>query len=714
MLLQLLGRQGVGDRYGTVTLPSNVLPEGLLELTLVNYYACTNPDHLLHFAEDNRVNLVDYPQQEDPLYEEYINVRVPRPVQITGNRRRTVQFYNVVEAPQFVADEDGVTGGQLQNRHKRSLLQVESNNVPKRVRRDVSPYQLEVTLEFDRGDLYVVEPYQGLNSKTVTFFITNVFNVKLSNRRKAAFQNLFKNNFSLTPAPLPGDAKSGNVILNVPPRQRIGFVGKSSQEYLTSLGFSINDYTVTEEVVRDNAGNEQLRSVAYFTNESFDDYLSIKSKFVVKYSATLDASFVLVQPNEVLKANRRPALSSPHQVAVKFEFLDPAIVFKCALSEDNVARHRRRYTVEFFTQLLEDVRILMQFHPGIFEVGFADDGTNRLVFKKIHIPDKAEAIKFRVSFDFGHELADQLGFRVPPNDPMFSFTWSPLSGAKNHALTDELTEDGDDGEDDQTVRTKVAGMRVALKNLEGPYPPLEQMRVQHLAMVEELENQKRLAADAAAAAAAAARPPTPPPRTPSPDDVPVVAEANPDPEGEDIFVEAVEEPPPPDAEPNEAEEIGPEVGEGEEEGEGGEGEEEEAEPPVQDPYEIIRIPNPTPRRARQFKALKYAPTVRLHPVPEDFPNEFSIIIREGEPRDFIADRGYVSVLGMVRAESPRIISNKCYLKNTGQRISQLKLEILDSHLNSWRPNPNNAAADVPDSYFKVDFICNQVKYSTNV
>ncbi len=30
MLLQLLGRQGVGDRYGTVTLPSNVLPEGLL------------------------------------------------------------------------------------------------------------------------------------------------------------------------------------------------------------------------------------------------------------------------------------------------------------------------------------------------------------------------------------------------------------------------------------------------------------------------------------------------------------------------------------------------------------------------------------------------------------------------------------------------------------------------------------------------------------
>jgi hypothetical protein len=247
-------------------------------------------------------------------------------------------------------------------------------------------------------------------------------------------------------------------------------------------------------------------------------------------------------------------------------------------------------------------------------------------------------------------------------------------------------------------------MRVALKNLEGPYPPLEQMRVQHSAMVEELENQKRLAA----------RPPTPPPRTPSPD-VPIVAAANPDPEAEaeaeaeaepepeaepeDIFVEAIEE-----HQPEEAEQAEDEQAE----------EAEEEEPPVQDPYEIIRIPNPTPRRARQFKALKYAPTVRLHPVPEDFPNEFSIIIREGEPRDFIADRGYVSILGMVRAESPRIISNKCYLKNTGQRISQLKLEILDSHLNSWRPNLDNAAANIPDSYFKVDFICNQVKYSTNV
>jgi hypothetical protein len=426
MLLQLLGRQGVRDRYGTVTLPSNVLPEGLLELTLVNYYACTNPDHLLHFAEDNRVVLVDYPQQEDPLYEEYIDVRVPRPVQITGNRRRTVQFYNVLEAPQLVDDSD-VEG---RTRHKRSL-QFDSDDLPKRVKRDVSPYQLEVTLEFDRGDLYVVEPYQGLSGKTVTFFITNIFNVKLSNRRKAAFQNLFKHNFSLTPAPLPGDAKSGNVILNVPPRNRIGFVGRASQEYLTSLGFSINDYTVTEELVRDNAGNELLSSVAYFTNESFDDYLSVKSKFVVKYSTTLDTSFVMTQPNEVLKANRRPNLSSPHQIAVKFEFLDPTIVFKCTLSEESFARHRRRYTVEFFNQLLDDVRIMLQFHPGIFEVGVADDDTNRIVFKKVHIPDKVEAIKFRVSFDFGQELAEQLGFKVLPNDPMFSFTWSPLSGAKN-------------------------------------------------------------------------------------------------------------------------------------------------------------------------------------------------------------------------------------------------------------------------------------------
>ena len=128
-------------------------------------------------------------------------------------------------------------------------------------------------------------------------------------------------------------------------------------------------------------------------------------------------------------------------------------------------------------------------------------------------------------------------------------------------------------------------------------------------------------------------------------------------------------------------------------------------PPVAiDPFEILRIPNPIPRRAQTFALLKNEPTIRINPVPAGFPTEFSIILREGEPLDYIADRGFVSVLGIVRAASPRIISNKCLIKNTNRRISQLRIEFLDSHLNSWKP------PGALDAYFKLDFVCQQIEY----
>jgi hypothetical protein len=126
-------------------------------------------------------------------------------------------------------------------------------------------------------------------------------------------------------------------------------------------------------------------------------------------------------------------------------------------------------------------------------------------------------------------------------------------------------------------------------------------------------------------------------------------------------------------------------------------------------FEVIQIPNPTPRRPRTFETLKNAPTVRLHPAPIAFPLDFTLLVREGEPLDYIADRGYVSILGQIRSNPPHVVPNKCLLKNTGQRISQFKIEILDSHMNSWKlaevENNRQRAA-----YFKLDFFCKQIKY----
>jgi hypothetical protein len=123
-------------------------------------------------------------------------------------------------------------------------------------------------------------------------------------------------------------------------------------------------------------------------------------------------------------------------------------------------------------------------------------------------------------------------------------------------------------------------------------------------------------------------------------------------------------------------------------------------------FDIIQIPNPTPRRPRTFETLKNAPTVRLHPAPVAFPLEFTLLVREGEPLDYIADRGYVSILGQIHNNPPHVVPNKCLLKNTGQRISQFNIEILDSHMNSWKlaevENDRQRAA-----YFKLDFFVNK-------
>jgi hypothetical protein len=61
MLIQVLGRHEAGDRYGTVTLPQKVLPDGYLELTLINFFVCADATHNLHFEPPVQQA---YPEQE--------------------------------------------------------------------------------------------------------------------------------------------------------------------------------------------------------------------------------------------------------------------------------------------------------------------------------------------------------------------------------------------------------------------------------------------------------------------------------------------------------------------------------------------------------------------------------------------------------------------------------------------------------------------------
>ncbi len=133
--------------------------------------------------------------------------------------------------------------------------------VVKRVRRDVEGLDLEVTSSFSRSEVIIFEESANLVAKSSTGFAT-FFNTKLAPKRRTGFQTLFKNNFSLGTAPSPADPRSGRVTVNIPPRNKIGFIGNATIEYLTALGFELNKLiTVDEIITRHDGTNETARQL---------------------------------------------------------------------------------------------------------------------------------------------------------------------------------------------------------------------------------------------------------------------------------------------------------------------------------------------------------------------------------------------------------------------------------------------------------------------
>jgi hypothetical protein len=328
-----------------------------------------------------------------------------------------------------------------------------------------------------------------------------------------------------------------------------------------------------------------------------------------------------------------------------------------------------------------------------------------------------------------------LGFAIDPEQTDYLFDWRPLAGAKHTAVSEPLENDDTDNplSHDQ-LKKYVSDMRIALTDLKGDFPPLAQFRQRavdlratrdyEIDMMRQNEEQRQARLAAEAAEAARLNPPLrdvveeeeQPPLdvfvadvAVEQEDQPVVVVVNAAAEEQEVqppnIVVAAEVEAEPAAQPVEEQEAIEEAAAG---GDGDDDDDDEPEE-ILGEFEIIQIPNPTPRRPRTFETLKNAPTVRLHPAPIAFPLDFTLLIREGEPLDYIADRGYVSILGQICSNPPHVVSNKCLLKNTGQRISQFKIEILDSHMNSWKLEEVNDDRQRA-AYFKLDFFCKQIKY----
>ena len=126
-------------------------------------------------------------------------------------------------------------------------------------------------------------------------------------------------------------------------------------------------------------------------------------------------------------------------------------------------------------------------------------------------------------------------------------------------------------------------------------------------------------------------------------------------------------------------------------------EEEEVDPPQMDDFEIVQIRNTNPRPDNSFVVWNKNPRAVCGPVVE-FPPVCTILLTEGEPKDYIADRGYCCILGLLRETEPKTVSNLCVVKNN--HIRQFTLQFLSNSLTLF------TLPEISDpAWIKLDVIC---------
>ena len=104
-----MGRMEPGESFAVVPIPEKIITEKVFSLELVSIAFCNRNEHAAsHFPVVQRSA---FPEQ--PPYEEFIDVRRPRPLPVI-HRRRTMY---IERAPRHAMDEEEVESG---GRFKRS------------------------------------------------------------------------------------------------------------------------------------------------------------------------------------------------------------------------------------------------------------------------------------------------------------------------------------------------------------------------------------------------------------------------------------------------------------------------------------------------------------------------------------------------------------------------------------------------------------------
>jgi hypothetical protein len=118
-----------------------------------------------------------------------------------------------------------------------------------------------------------------------------------------------------------------------------------------------------------------------------------------------------------------------------------------------------------------------------------------------------------------------------------------------------------------------------------------------------------------------------------------------------------------------------------------------------DEFLQIEIDNPKPRPPTTFNVASNV-TKHICTVPEVFPDYCTVIVKEGEPDDYVSSRGPCSVLGIIRKNVPNIVSNKKCIVKRFQTLKYISLEFVDESLNTFKIAPN-----VNPMWIKLDVSC---------
>jgi hypothetical protein len=88
-------------------------------------------------------------------------------------------------------------------------------------------------------------------------------------------------------------------------------------------------------------------------------------------------------------------------------------------------------------------------------------------------------------------------------------------------------------------------------------------------------------------------------------------------------------------------------------------------------------------------------------APNDFPDNYVMVLREAEPTDFVQNKGSAAILALVRKNSKTF--PPVNIKNWG-RHETLNIEIINSSMKTYRPTPNSSSPPNDEPiYLQMDF-----------